>query len=47
MNKEATTTITTVRYNELLESETILAALEAGGVDSWEGYEQSLEDAGL
>lgn len=35
------------RYEELLESESILLALEAGGVDNWEWYSESLEAAGL
>ena len=32
---------------ELDERDTILCALEAGGVDNWEWFEASLEDAGL
>lgn len=32
---------------ELDERDTILSALEAGGVDNWEWYGASLEDAGL
>lgn len=35
------------RYNELIEAENTLNALYAGGVDNWEWYSQSLEDAGL
>jgi len=42
-----TITITTARYDELLKSEAILNALQAGGVDNWEWYDQSLEDAKL
>ena len=32
---------------ELDERDTVLTALEAGGVDNWVGFELSLEDAGL
>lgn len=31
------------RYAELLKAETTLAALEAAGVDNWEGYDDALE----
>jgi hypothetical protein len=47
MPEEATTTITTARYIELLKSEAVLDALSAGGVHNWEWYDQSLKDAGL
>ena len=35
------------RYNQLIEYETTLHALWAGGVDNWEGYHESLKQAGL
>lgn len=41
---DETVTISKERYEELLESENILLALEAGGVRSWQWYEQSLDD---
>lgn len=34
------------RYSELLDSEKKLNALEAGGVDNWEWYSESLQQAG-
>ena len=36
--------ITKKRLIELERSERMLAALEAGGVDNWEGYDISLEE---
>jgi len=39
--------ITRSRYKELVIKEAVLDALEAGGVDNWEWYSQSLEDAGI
>lgn len=30
-------------YNRLLEDSKLLAALEAAGVDNWDGYEDALE----
>ena len=44
---EETITISKTRYKELLRTEKELAALEAGGVDNWEWYSESLRDAGL
>lgn len=44
---EETITIPLKRYNDLLESEAFLEALEAVGVDNWEGYSEAhkmLED---
>lgn len=35
-------TIHKKRYDDLLESERILNALYAGGVDNWEWYEEAL-----
>lgn len=40
-------TIPTSRYKQLLKDSKILAALHAGGVDNWEWYSESLNDAGL
>ncbi len=37
------------RYKELLEAEKLLFALQAAGVDNWEGYSiaiESLDDEG-
>lgn len=42
-----TVTISEAEYTRLLMDEKILAALEAGGVDNWEWYSESLRDAGL
>lgn len=39
--------ISNKRYQELLEAEKLLGALEAAGVDNWEGYSEAfryLED---
>ena len=35
--------ITEVEYDELKARSEFLAALEAAGVDCWEGYEEALE----
>jgi ferritin len=35
------------KLEELDERDAVLTALEAGGVDNWEWYDASLEDAGL
>jgi hypothetical protein len=43
---EPTITITTKKYESLLEDQEILQALYAGGVDNWEGYSESLEGIG-
>lgn len=32
------------RYDELVESEAILHALQAAGVDNWEGYSEAMEE---
>lgn len=37
--------LTAERYDELNQAEWKLCALEAGGVDNWSGYWDSLEDA--
>lgn len=31
------------RYNELIEAEDTLRALEDAGVDTWEGYDYAME----
>ncbi len=33
--------ITRTEYNELLEDKKFLEALQAAGVDNWEGYEEA------
>lgn len=38
--------ITEERYEELLDAEKKLDALEAGGVDNWQWYGDSLKDGG-
>ena len=35
------------RVAELEESEKLLNALQAGGVDNWDGYDFACEDAGI
>jgi len=40
-------TLSEERYRYLQERDDILSALEAGGVDNWEWYSESLRDAGL
>lgn len=44
---ESTISITQERYESLLRSERVLDALEAGGVDNWEWYYESLQNAGV
>jgi hypothetical protein len=34
--------ITVERYAELLEAEELLSALQAVGVDNWEGYSEAI-----
>jgi hypothetical protein len=41
------TKISMHEYNELEKRDTILTALEVGGVDNWEWYDESLKNAGL
>lgn len=36
--------ITEKEYNKLKESDRILRALEAAGVDNWEGYSSAFQD---
>jgi hypothetical protein len=45
--EEETVTISKSFYESLLRTEKELLALEAGGVDNWEWYSESLRDAGL
>lgn len=40
-------TISKSRYERLVNDQKILHALYGGGVDNWEGYHYSLEEAGL
>lgn len=44
---EEMVTISVSRLKALLRAEKILEALELGGVDNWEWYEQCLEDLDL
>lgn len=44
MEQEQTTIEVDINvYDDLLESERILEALQAAGVDNWEGYDCALE----
>lgn len=43
-NLRAEIVILEERIEELEERDRLLSALEAGGVDNWEGYEPSMED---
>lgn len=38
-----TVTITEEEYEDLLKDQRKLIALEAGGVDNWEGYDWAME----
>ena len=38
-----TIVLSTKEYKRLLEDSKLLAALEAAGVDNWDGYEDALE----
>lgn len=38
-NTSETVTITMSEYEELLEDSRFLSALEAAGIDNWEGYD--------
>lgn len=40
------TVVPTERYLELLRAERLLHALQAGGVDNWDGYDFALEALG-
>ena len=39
--------VTHTEYEYLKQRDQELSALEAGGVDNWEGYSDSLKEAGL
>lgn len=39
-----TVTISVKRYEQLLEAERFLSAIEAAGVDNWEGYSEAFID---
>lgn len=41
--KEGMITISMSRYEQLMASERKLEALEAGGVDNWEWYDEAME----
>ena len=43
--QEPTVTIGETRYKELIRDEAILAALDAAGVDNWDGYDEALASA--
>ena len=42
-NDEYMVTIKATTHNALLEAEATLAALEAAGVDNWDGYGYAME----
>ena len=42
-NMEETVTISKKEYESLLEDSEKLSALEAAGVDNWEGYDNAME----
>ena len=46
MNDEEQVTISKAEYDRLIEDQKTLNALEAGGVDNWEGYSFCFEDFG-
>lgn len=41
-NVKPTVTITAEEHERLLEAELWLSALEAAGVDNWDGYEEAI-----
>jgi hypothetical protein len=43
MNEASSVTISLERFNSLLEAEAKLEALEAAGVDNWDGYDYAME----
>lgn len=43
-DENKTITIPVALYEELMDSHILLGKLQAGGVDSWEWYEESLKD---
>ena len=42
-NMEETITISKKEYEDLLEDQKLLQALQGAGVDNWSGYEYALE----
>ena len=40
---EKTITISLERYEELINTEKLMRALEGAGVDNWEGYDIAIE----
>ena len=44
MSDKKTVTISSEEYKSLLEDRRFLRALEAAGVDNWEGYQYAFED---
>lgn len=44
MSDKKTVTISNEEYESLLEDRRFLRALEAAGVDNWEGYQYAFED---
>ncbi len=42
--KDESVTISKERYEELREAERTLNALQAAGVDNWEGYEYAMSE---
>lgn len=42
-NPDNTVTISLSEYNELIEDQELLQALQAAGVDNWDGYDLALE----
>lgn len=41
-NNSDTVTISTAEYNQLVKDSKKLSALEAGGVDNWEWYDEAM-----
>lgn len=41
---ETTVTLFIARYNELMEAELRLRALEKAGVETWEGFDAAMEN---
>lgn len=44
MNDEVMVSIPKTEYDRLLSDSALLCALHAAGVDSWEGYEDAMDD---
>ena len=43
MSEQETVTISKEEYESLLEDSRLLGALQAAGVDNWEGYDNACE----